>query len=251
MRINKYIAASTPLSRRQADAAIAAGRVTVNAQCATAGMQVSSDNQVQLDGRAITPRVNTMTILLHKPVGYVCSRAGQGSRTIYSLLPSKYQQLQPVGRLDKDSSGLLILTNNGKLANRLTHPRYGKEKIYQITLHKPLKLIDQHRITAEGIMLEDGISRFLVEPTPPLAHVPVTIRPAVHSTLDTQSNTSRKGRLQQYTVHMHEGRNRQIRRTFAALGYRVTSLHRTQLGMYQLGNLAPGMVKTGDTFTTN
>src|SRR4051812_22727125 len=109
MRINKYIAQATGLSRRAADTAIAVGRVLVNQQLPSVGYDVRPDDSVTLDGIAITPAVNTITIILNKPTGYVVSREGQGSKTIYDLLPPEYHTLKPVGRLDKDSSGLLLL----------------------------------------------------------------------------------------------------------------------------------------------
>src|ERR1044071_5751143 len=107
MRLNKYIASGSQLSRRAADAAIAAGRVQVNGKPAEQGIDVSDTDVVTLDNRAITPAVNTTTIMLNKPPGYVVSRDGQGAPTIYDLLPPEYRHLNPVGRLDKDSSGLL------------------------------------------------------------------------------------------------------------------------------------------------
>ena len=139
MRINKYIALSTGLSRRAADAAILDGRVTVDEQPASSGMKVSATTVVTLDGTVLSRPAATQTIMLNKPVGYVCSRDGQGSQTIYELLPADLHSLKPVGRLDKDSSGLLLLTNDGTLANQLTHPRYEKIKEYIVQLNKPLK----------------------------------------------------------------------------------------------------------------
>src|SRR4051812_18787619 len=107
MRLNKYLASATMLSRRKADEAIDAGRVNVNGRSPEQGMDISPQDEVTLDGQRITPVVKTTTIMLNKPVGYVVSRDGQGSPTIYELLPPEYQHLNPVGRLDKDSSGLL------------------------------------------------------------------------------------------------------------------------------------------------
>ena len=216
MRLNKYIAAGSDLSRRGADAAIAAGRVTINGQPAEQGQDVSDTDVVALDGRAITPAVNTTSIMLNKPRGYVVSRDGQGSNTIYDLLPPEYQRLNPVGRLDKDSSGLLLLTNDGQLANELTHPSRQKLKIYEVTLDRPLQPLHRQMISDHGLLLEDGLSKLQLE------------------------------RLQDgddcgWKVTMHEGRNRQIRRTFAALGYTVQTLHRTHFGPYQLPpSLRPG-----------
>lgn len=217
MRINKYVAQSSGLSRRAADAAIAAGRVLVNGQRPEPAYQTGGEDRITLDGRAITRPVNSLTIMLNKPPGYVVSRVGQGSRTIYDLLPENYQLLQPVGRLDKDSSGLLLLTNDGQLANQLTHPRYAKTKIYEVELDKPLAPLHQQMIVDIGVTLADGRSRLGL--------------------------TITSGDRQRWQVAMQEGRNRQIRRTFEALGYRVSRLHRITFGPYNLNNLKSGQVE--------
>ncbi len=211
MRINKYVATATGLSRRAADQAIAARRVLVNNQSPAIGAQISSDDSVTLDGSRIELPPELTTIMFHKPPGYVCSRAGQGSETIYSLLPAKFNRLKPVGRLDKDSSGLLILTNDGALANQLTHPRYVKTKVYEVSLDKPLQPLHQQMIADQGVQLDDGPSQLTI--------------------MGLNANNK------DWQVTMHEGRNRQIRRTFAALGYHVERLHRTTFGPYQLGHL--------------
>ena len=211
MRLNKYIAERTSLSRRAADKAIEEKRVSVNDKLAQLGTDVSETDSVKLDGKVISPiQVATQTILFHKPVGYVCSRKGQGSDTIYDILPGEFHHLNPVGRLDKDSSGLLLLTNDGDMANRLTHPRYSKVKIYEIELDKPLAPLHQQMISDKGINLSDGLSKLQLE----------------------KLNNGKK-----YRVTMKEGRNRQIRRTFEALGYKVTKLHRTQFGEYLLNDI--------------
>lgn len=217
MRLNKYIAQATGLSRRAADAAIAEGRVALNGRPAQLGDTAAETDTVTLDNRRITPAVKAVTIMLNKPAGYVCSRNGQGSKTVYDLLPPEYHGLKPVGRLDKDSSGLLLLTNDGDLANQLTHPRYAKIKIYEVALNKPLEPLHQQMISDIGVTLHDGPSQLGLEP------------------LD---DTRRRWR-----VTMHEGRNRQIRRTFAALGYTVTKLHRTQFGQFLLNELQSGTLR--------
>jgi pseudouridine synthase len=214
MRINKYIAAASELSRRAADAAISDGRVLINGGVATSGSQVGDQDLVTLDARPLFVDRQLTTIIFNKPVGYVVSRDGQGSKTIYDLLPAEHQQLNPVGRLDKYSSGLLLLTNDGALANELTHPRYAKVKIYEISLNTPLAPLHQQMINDRGLSLEDGLSKLQLEK------------------LDDQGYAWR--------VTMSEGRNRQIRRTFSALDYTVKRLHRTHFGPYQLGDLANG-----------
>lgn len=208
MRINAYVARASGLSRRAADHAIDDGRVLINGRAAELGQTIATGDTVTLDGKLLRPPIATTTIMLNKPAGYVCSRQGQGSQTIYDLLPQRYHRLKPVGRLDKDSSGLLLLTDDGALANRLTHPRYGKTKIYAVVLDKSLAPADEKQI-GDGVNLDDGISKLQL----------------VRSSDST------------LTVSLSEGRNRQIRRTFAALGYTVTSLHRVQFGDYRLDDL--------------
>jgi len=214
MRLNKFIASSSDLSRRAADEAIADSRVTVNGKPAEQGMDISATDLVTLDGNTLEPTRDPTTIMLNKPRGYVVSRNGQGSTTVYDLLPEQYRHLNPVGRLDKDSSGLLLLTSDGDLTHELTHPSRQKVKVYEVTLDAPLQPLHQQMITDYGVTLEDGPSKFQV------------INQGDH-----------------YEVTMYEGRNRQIRRTFAALGYTVQTLHRTSFGPYTLGNLAEGNVK--------
>lgn len=214
MRINKYIALKTGISRRSADAAIADGRVLLNGQPPVAGQQVSETDVLTLDGRPIAQDVSITTIMLNKPVGYVCSRDGQGSQTIYDLLPPEMHRLKPVGRLDKHSSGLILLTNDGHLAQELTHPKFHKLKKYKIALNKDLTDADHAKICKVGVELDDGPSKLALEPM----------------------NNQKK----EWKVVMSEGRNRQIRRTFEHLGYTVVKLHRTHFGPYVLGSLTSG-----------
>ncbi len=219
-RLNKYIAQHTDYSRRNADELIARGRIEINGKPVEPGQQVYDGDVVTLDERRVEPSTNAeqQTIIMNKPVGYVCSRDGQGSRTVYELLPENLQHLNTVGRLDKDSSGLLLLTNDGQLANELTHPRYQKTKVYHISLDKPLTPLHQQMISDYGVTLEDGLSKLMVE--------------------------KQKDSAKDLIVTMQEGRNRQIRRTFYVLGYTVEKLHRTAFGTYQLGPLGPGQITT-------
>jgi len=211
MRINKYLAQATGMSRRAADTAIAEKRVKINGKPIVLGQAVEANDKVTLDDKLLTLDTSTQTILLNKPVGYVCSRDGQGSKTIYDLLPEELHHLKPVGRLDKDSSGLLLMTNDGDLAHKLTHPSFEKTKVYEIKLDKELTSDDFEKITHEGVQLEDGLSKF---------------------DLDYINDKNFE-----WKVNMHEGRNRQIRRTFEALGYKVIHLHRTHFGSLKLGKL--------------
>jgi len=217
MRLNKFIALQTGISRRDADALIISKQVKLNGHIATLGVEVRPKDAITIKGIPVPHSQVFETFLFHKPTGFVCSRNGQGSRTIYDLLPDHLHHLKPVGRLDKDSSGLLLLTNDGQLAHQLTHPSFQKKKVYRINLHKPLTRTDEQAISKKGILLDDGISRLEL------------------SKPDDMRRT--------WTVTMHEGRNRQIRRTFATCGYSLNRLHRTQLGPYDIGELEPGCFK--------
>jgi 23S rRNA pseudouridine2605 synthase len=215
MRLNKFIAQATGLSRRAADLAVSEGRVSINGETVQMGIQVETGDLVTLDGQTIVNEKPLRTILLNKPTGYVVSRNGQGSKTVYDLLPPSLHALKPIGRLDKDSSGLLVLTNDGELANTLTHPSHQKMKLYEVKLSKPLLPLHHQMINDIGLTLVDGVSKLGLE------------------RLSDDND-------EQWLVRMHEGRNRQIRRTFEALGYRVMGLHRTSFGDYRLENLALG-----------
>lgn len=209
------------MSRRQVDDAIRGNRITVNGEPAELGMQVESGDTVRVDGTEVCPQT-VYTIMLNKPTGYVVSRARQGNNpTIYTLLPKTLYHMKPIGRLDKDSRGLLLLSNDGDLIQTLTHPKYQKTKVYYVTLDQSLSNSDRNAIH-EGVELEDGISRIEI----------TEINDGSAETYNPQPHT--------YRAVMREGRNRQIRRTFAALGYKVTDLLRLQLGDYTLGNLTEG-----------
>lgn len=214
IRLNKFLASRLGLSRREADDAIAAGKVTVSGKPAVLGAHIDKNDEVCYNKKIVPFETDFLYLAFNKPVGYVCSRRAQGSApTIYDLLPQEYQKLKTVGRLDKDSSGLILLTNDGDFAFKMTHPSFRKQKIYEVELNKPLEPLHQQMISDYGVMLDDGPSKFTV--------IRLELKP-------------------QYTVLLSEGRNRQIRRTFAALGYRVTKLHRTTFGPYQLSGLKSG-----------
>ena len=227
MRLNVYVAQRTGLSRRASDALIASGEVQINGTTAQLGAKViegdrvtikSGDSQrelvVNLDNQAHT------TIIMNKPTGYVCSRNGQGNKTVYDLLPDGLHHLKTVGRLDKDSSGLLVMTDDGQLNQSLTHPKHQKIKIYEVILDKSLEPLHQQMISDFGIQLDDGISQLQIGKIGDSA--------------------------QHLRIIMSEGRNRQIRRTFASLGYEVSKLHRTHFGDYRLGQLKSGKFHSVD-----
>jgi 23S rRNA pseudouridine2605 synthase len=265
MRLNKYLAHATGISRREADGIISAGRVFINGTKASLGAQVEDTDRVEVDHNVVTAASQHTYVLLNKPVGYLCSRRSQGGvPTIFTLLPAEYQALKPVGRLDKDSSGLILLTNDGDFAHRMTHPSFHKVKVYEVELDKPLQPLHQQMISDYGIALEDGISQFMVErlsePTmqvtqggaaaseAPTSFPEGSAFPAERGDTSWQMGPSAPegkdggGRAGEKTfrITMHEGRNRQIRRTFAALGYTVTKLHRTNFGNYSLGDIKTG-----------
>mgnify|MGYP003590085107 FL=1 len=218
-RLNKYIAFHLGLSRREADDLIADGAVAVNGTVAALGGRVEPGQAVSVKGQLVTEKSDYTYILLNKPEGYVSSRRQQGDApTLYELLPQEMHSLKPVGRLDKNSSGLLILTDDGELAFQMTHPKFYKVKIYEVDLGTALEPLHQQMISDYGIALEDGPSKI---------------------SLEKVSDDRKK-----WIATMHEGRNRQIRRTFASLGYDVTRLHRTSFGPYILGELPSGKFET-------
>ena len=217
VRINKFIARYHGVSRRQADEMIQSKAVMVNGEPAVIGQLINDDFEVvKINGQTVQKNLSHTVLLLNKPIGYICSRNAQSkkAKTVYDILPTKYKNLKTVGRLDKDSSGLILLTDDGDLAHRLTHPKFKKIKIYLVKLDKPLTPLHQQIIADFGINLDDGISKLGLE------------------RLDDNRC--------EWRITMDEGRNRQIRRTFSALGYTVTKLHRTNFGSYAINELKPG-----------
>ena len=220
VRLNKLLALELGVSRREADDYISQSRVKINHETAKLGARVNPNDTVEVNGKTITRGTPLSYIALNKPIGYVCSRRAQGEwPTIYSLLPPEMHALKPVGRLDQNSSGLILLTNDGDFAYRMTHPKFKKNKLYHVQLDRDLQPLHQQMISDYGVQLEDGPSKFIV------------------SRLEDAQPTT-------YELILSEGRNRQIRRTFAALGYEVTMLHRVQFGNYSLHDIEPGKYKT-------
>ncbi len=219
IRLNKYLALQLGISRREADDLIDKGKVVINDSTVRLGARMSPDDTVCVDGKALRGTTSIQYFALHKPIGYVSSRRTQGDNpTIYTLLPPEYHALKPVGRLDRDSSGILLLTNDGDFAYQMTHPKFAKIKVYHVQLDHPLEPLHQQMISDHGVQLEDGISKLTI----------------ARGDTDPQTGSII------YEVTMHEGRNRQIRRTFSALGYTVTRLHRIQFGRFSLGDMKPG-----------
>lgn len=233
IRLNKFLAERLGVSRREADELISAGKITVNGTTASLGARVCESDKVNYNHQPVSFQTDYIYLAFHKPVGYVCSRRAQGSApTIYDLLPPKYHKLKTVGRLDKDSSGLILLTNDGNFAYQMTHPKFRKTKVYEVDLDRPLAPLHQQMISDYGVMLDDGPSQFKV-----IHRVTDSSSKHDQSKPTSTSSTSTTPLTASYTVILTEGRNRQIRRTFASLGYRVIRLHRISFGKYELGDL--------------
>jgi len=216
IRLNKYLALNLGISRREADDLIDQQKVKVNNKPIKLGARFGEGDLITVNDQEVSNTTKYQYLALNKPVGYVCSRRQQGDNpTIYELLPESYHHLKPVGRLDRDSSGLILLTNNGDFAYQMTHPKFFKTKIYNARLDRELAPLHQQMISDYGIKLEDGPSKLQLE---------------------RMNETDRKS----WIITMHEGRNRQIRRTFGSLGCTVIKLHRTNFGNYSLGDIQPG-----------
>lgn len=228
IRLNKFLAERLGISRRQADDLIVKGKIKVKIGGSKAelntpvlGAQIDKSDEVWYNGKIVPHSVGFSYIAMNKPTGYVCSKRRQGDTpTIYELLPDKYKKLKTVGRLDKDSSGLIILTNDGDFAFSMTHPKFIKEKIYEVELDHELEPLHRQMIADFGIDLPDGKSKLGLE------------------RIIDDVNSPKYNKC--WRVIMSEGRNRQIRRTFGVLGYTVVKLHRIQFGKYRLGKLAAG-----------
>jgi pseudouridine synthase len=220
-RLQKLIAAAGLCSRRHAETLLSEGRVRVNGQVASLGARADlSRDQVLVEGRPLTAPPPRLTLLLNKPPGVLCTCSDpRGRPTVLDLLPPAWRQgqgLHPVGRLDAESRGALLLSNDGDLTLRLTHPRYGHRKTY--------------RVWVEGHPEPDTLRRWRAGvPLDGVASAPVQVRPLRQS-----------GQATLLEVKMGEGRNRQIRRTAACLGHPVRDLQRLAIGPIALGALAEG-----------
>ena len=220
MRINKYIASAGVCSRRNADELIADGKVKVNGKVLeNPGYQVEDGDEVEVNGQVVKPASKLVYYLLNKPTGYVTSTADKEGRPLVTeLVPDEYRVF-PVGRLDYNTSGLLIMTNDGDLSNKLMHPSHEFDKKY-------LARVTGTVTRAEAAKLASGvdIGGFITSP----AEVNL-LRHDKNSTL--------------VEITIHEGKNRQVRRMFDSLGHAVTELTRVGLGNLTIGKLAVGQCR--------
>jgi 23S rRNA pseudouridine2605 synthase len=217
MRLNRFLAAAGVGSRRYCDSLITAGRVTINGKvCTNFSAQPATRDHVKVDGKLVhvDPLV---TIILHKPAGFVSTRKDVHARdTIFDLLPRKFSRLFSIGRLDAQTEGLILLTNDGKLAQRLTHPRYKIDKEYEATLDRAWDPALAPKLS-KGIFLDGKRAR--VE--------------RLHSVTPTRLR-----------VVLRQGINRQIRRMFHEIGYGLKRLVRVRTGNLRLGDLPRGHWRT-------
>lgn len=213
IRLQKLLAATGSLSRRQAEACIQEGRVTVNGVLAEIGMSASRSDEIRLDGAIIqTDRREQVVVAFNKPLNYVTSRKKTAAEPdiIYDILPQKFLQLRPVGRLDKDTTGLLLLTNDGKLIEELTHPRYEHTKIYEALLRRPPTALEMRQLSRGELHV---LGRKM-QPAP-IVHL--------------------GGR--RVAIALTEGRNRQVRRMFRTQGNMVEKMRRVAIGGLYLKSL--------------
>ncbi len=215
VRLNKFIADCSGISRRKADTLIEEQAVRVNGKPATLGQTINPDeDKVTLRGQLLVPE-RKRYIVFHKPKNCITTRHDpEGRKTIYDWLPEALKTLDPVGRLDRDSTGLLLMSNDGTFVQRLSHPRYAHNKVYRVKLNQNVTESILHQLEA-GIVLEP-------EGKLAVAHVQEVVD------------------LKTVILVLKTGMNRQIRRSFEALGYSVLGLKRTAFAGITLGKLKPG-----------
>jgi 23S rRNA pseudouridine2605 synthase len=226
----KYLVTSSVGSRRASATLIMDGRVQVNGEKAVALMQpVAGSDKVTVNGTAVQSQqtqAGPTYLVLNKPPGYVTSvRDEHGRRTVMSLVPEDFRVpgLVPAGRLDMDSTGLIVLTNDGDFVYRLTHPKFEVEREYHVVTDEPLQA-PQRRALLEGVLIDD--------------------KPAKAASMESLSPTSYQGKTQaRYSVVLMEGRNREARRLFEAVGRQVLALRRVRMGPLLLGSLPAGQTR--------
>ncbi len=225
MRLQKYLARAGVASRRASEDMIRDGRVKVNGEVVTEmGVKVAADDRVEVDGRVVAPEP-PVWVKLNKPPGYVTTRDDpQGRPTVYDLLPKRFEGLFHVGRLDLDSEGLLLLTNEGGVANRLMHPSYEVDRVYVVDVVGDVDHATRRKLLA-GVELDDGPAR---------AH---KVEVLDRERAGPGAGASPHSRVR---VLMREGRKREVRRIFDAVGHPVRRLVRERLGPIRLGDLPTG-----------
>lgn len=216
MRLQTYISHSGLCSRRQAMELVKQAQITVNGSVITEpSFDIEPGKDVVMHADKKLKLKDHIYLMLNKPLHITTTRSDQhAERTVMELIPAKYQHLYPVGRLDRETAGLLLLTNHGELAHRLMHPRFEISKIYEVLIQPQLTLADK-KILENGFQLEGKRT------------APTKIK----------LNRSDPGRL---TINLHEGRKRQIREMFAAFGYEVLELKRIRYAGLELADLLPG-----------
>lgn len=222
MRINKFLAAAGVASRRECDSLIADGKVRINGKVAKLGVEVSESDEISVDGKIVTLKRNEYYIL-NKPKGYICSVSDdRGRKTVMDLMPANVGRIYPVGRLDYDSEGLLIMTTDGELAQKLTHPSHEVPKTYLVKVEGTLTEAALNPIRS-GVEIDDYVTKKCK------AHI-------------VETNKS-------YTkihITITEGKNREVRKMFAAIGKEVVFLKRIKLGELTLRGLARGAFRKLD-----
>jgi 23S rRNA pseudouridine2605 synthase len=214
MRLGKYLATAGAASRRASEEIVRAGRVTVDGQTITdPAHDVSDQSAVSLDGKRVSTARDRVVYALNKPAGVVSTaRDPQGRPTVVTMVPQT-ERLYPVGRLDIDTTGLILLTNQGELAHRLTHPSFEVEKTYRVVVGGPALHERTLQALRDGVELEDGRTS------------PAEVRRVSADTLE---------------ITIHEGRKRQVKRMCEAVGHPVKRLERVAFGPLQLGDLPSG-----------
>jgi 23S rRNA pseudouridine2605 synthase len=215
MRLAKYLAHAGVASRRAAEELVRSGRVTVGGeQVRDPARDVDEGSGVALDGTEVAGPEARVVYAVHKPAGVVSTASDPGGRpTVVGLAPEESRRLYPVGRLDADTTGLLLLTNDGELAHRLTHPSFEVPKTYRAIVERPPVGEAALRALRAGVELEDGVT------------APADVRRLARDALE---------------LTIHEGRKRQVRRMCDAVGHPVRALERVRFGPLELGALAPG-----------
>lgn len=219
MRLQKFLADAGVASRRKCELLIAGGRVTVNGETAHIGMNVDPDNDtVLLDGKRVSAGSERIVLAFYKPKNVICSNADSEDRIkVTDYFKDLPYRLYTIGRLDYDSEGLILVTNDGALANKLMHPSYGTTKTYRVLCAGRVSKTQLRRLET-GIMLDDGM------------------------TAPADARIIREyGDKTELLITIHEGRNRQVRRMLAALGHDTLRLSRIAIGGLGIGGLKPGM----------